>query len=184
MVEQPGSRKLPASMSRSDRDSETFRSLRYGQSRIEAEPDQFLGHRIALGERRHRLLERQQQFRGLGIGQWTGQPPFVDGLPNHSTTSFASSFLSRSIDEYPAHRERRSTEKMPEVIPLGRVRFGTEHSQERFMDQRGRLQGLIRRLPIQFRLRELPELVVHQRKESFARESISISNSGQQSGCM
>lgn len=180
-MEQPGPCELPASMSRPDRDSEAFCRLRYGQSRIETEPDEFLGHGIAFGERRHRLLERQQQFRGLRIGQRTGQPPFVDGLPNHSTTSFASSFLSRSIDEYSAHRLRCSAEEMPEVIPLGRVRFGTEHPQECLMDQRGRLQGLIRRLSIQLRLRELPELVVHQWKKSFARESISLSNSGQQS---
>ena len=84
------------------------------------------------------------------------------------------------VDQNLAHRPGRDGEKMGAVLPL---RIGlVGQAQISLIDQRGRLQGVIRAFSRHIMMRETPQIFVNEGRELIERAPVSVPRIGQQLG--
>ncbi len=109
---------------------------------------------------------------GIGIDALSRQSVDLDRGLVESTTSFHRLFASCGIDQDSSHRLGRRTE---EVATIGERPFSerTKQSEIRFVNQRGRVQGVAGGLVCHVAARQFSKLVIHQREELSRRLGVS-----------
>src|SRR5439155_20055620 len=88
---------------------------------------------------------------------------FIDGEPRLPSTVPDRAFAAGVLDEDAAHGFGRRSKEMSAAIPLWMI--FSDQSQPRFMNQRGRLEGLVWPLLRHLRRSELAQLIVHERQQ-------------------
>lgn len=84
------------------------------------------------------------------------------------------------IDQYLPHHLSGHSKKMRTVLPLQRTPFG--NAKVRLVNERSRLQSVIRTLAQQTLAGNTPELLVHQRNQGIARSYVPLAPAGKKVG--
>ncbi len=154
----PQTSRSPASLHRAQRQAELGRELAHLQTAEQAQSRQLGKCRVQVFEFPQRIVQGQHVHRIGG-----GALLLVERDPAHRSATLFRFLAPRMIDQQTSHHLRGEGEELP--ASLEAAFLDSNQSHVCFVQQRGRLQGVIRTLLLHVALGELSKLVVHQRKE-------------------
>ena len=91
---------------------------------------------------------------------------------NGLASTLLAVLVASIIEQNPAHYLRRDAEEMGAILPLDLSLI--DQTQVRFVDQRGRLQGMIRVLPPHVAVRQAMQFALNEGQEPFEGRLIAV----------
>jgi len=172
---QPGPRRGPVAIDGAFVQFQHARHVRHAEA---DEVAQLHDLRQAFVQSRQRV-QRFVQFRqagGVGNRQFHRAREVV---AQHAAAMFVAGGAARAIHQHLPHHPRRGVEQMRAALQRLRA-FTIDEFQQHVVDQRGRLQGVVAPMAVQFPARDGAQVGVDHRQQPFQRRAVAFAPAPQQ----